>query len=120
MKGDVEIMTSIVNSIYGASLVSKNIYDRKGKLKWCVRENSIRDVDNGWRFLSDIDTDEYLANVDNWCVLPFESIIEIEPAVLVIYDMQVGTELTLVQEDKRKFFVDSNTGREVLYKGDSD
>ncbi len=110
-------MALTVNSIYGASLVSKSIYDRKGKLKWCVREKSTRDVDNGWRFLADIDTDEYLADINNWCILPYESIIEIEPAVLAIYDMQVGTELTLVQEGKRKFFVDTNTGEEISIQG---
>lgn len=110
-------MTSTVNTAYGASLVSKNIYNKKGKLKWCIREKSSRDIDNGWRFLSDIDTDDYLADVNNWCILPYESIIEIEPTVLVIYDMRVGTELTLVQEGKRKFFIDSNTGKEVSSYG---
>lgn len=110
-------MATIKKTSYGACLVSKSIYDGKGKLKWCVRENSKRDVDNGWRFLSDIDTDEYLTDVENWCILTYESVIEIEPAVLAIYDMPVGTELTLMQEDKRKFFVDTNTGEEVsLYK----
>ena len=84
-------------------LVSKNIYNGKGKLKWCVREDSTRDVDNGWRFLSDIDSEEFLANSNNWCILAYESVIKIEPAVLAIYDMPVGTELTLMQEGKRNF-----------------
>lgn len=106
-------MSKIVNSAYGACLVSKNIYDKSGKLKWCVRENSTRDVDNGWRFLADIDTDEYLTDAKNWCVLPYESVIEIEPAVMAIYDMKVGTELTLIQEGKRKLFIDTNTGKEI-------
>jgi hypothetical protein len=109
-----------MKSNYGACLVSKNIYDGKGKLKWCIRETSKRDVDNGWRFLSDIDTEEYLADAKNWCVLAYESLIDIEPAVLAIYDMPVGTEVTLMQEGKRKFFVDTNTGEEIhLYKGHS-
>ena len=34
----------------GGSIVSKNILSHKGKLKWCVREESVNDVDNGWRF----------------------------------------------------------------------
>lgn len=110
-------MAATIDSNYGACLVSKNIYDGKGKLKWCVREDSTKDVDNGWRFLSDIDSEEYLANSNNWCILAYESVIEIEPAVLAIYDMPVGTELTLMQEGKRKFFIDTNTGKEItLYK----
>lgn len=106
-------MTATINSSYGACLVSKNIYTGKGKLKWCVREDSTRDVDNGWRFLSEIDTEEYLSNSSNWCILAYESVIEIEPAVLAIYDMPVGTELALAQEGKRKYFVDSKTGEEI-------
>ncbi|SHI24961.1 hypothetical protein SAMN02745823_03886 [Sporobacter termitidis DSM 10068] len=44
-------------------------------------------------------------------------LIEIEPAVLEIYNMSIGTELTLIQEGKRKFFIDTNTGKEItLYK----
>jgi hypothetical protein len=110
-------MATIINSRYGACLVSKNIYDGKGKLKWCIHETSKRDVDNGWRFLSDIDTEEYLNSVNNWCILAYESVIEIEPAVLAIYDMPVGTEVTLMHEGKKKFFIDTNTGEEItLYK----
>ena len=45
----------------GGSIVSKNILSHKGKLRWCVREESVNDVDNGWRFFSDIDTEEYLS-----------------------------------------------------------
>ena len=107
-------MAVIKNSSYGACLVSRNIYGGKGKLKWCVREDSKRDIDNGWRFFSDIDTDEYLADISNWCILAFESVIEIEPAVLAIYDMPVGTEVTLIQEGKRRFFVDTDTGKEIV------
>ena len=41
----------------GGSIVSKNILQGKGRLKWCIREKSVNKLDNGWRFLSDIDTD---------------------------------------------------------------
>ena len=47
---------AVIQSSFGACMVSRNIYEGKGKLKWCVREVSVREVDNGWRFLSDIDT----------------------------------------------------------------
>jgi len=111
------VMAATINSSYGACLVSKNIYDGKGKLKWCIREDDKNELDNGWRFLSDIDNEEYLGDSNNWCILAYESVIEIEPAVLAIYNMPVGTELTLIQEDKRKFFIDTNTGKEItLYK----
>lgn len=34
----------------GACIVSKNIINETGKLKWMLREQSIDAVDNGWRF----------------------------------------------------------------------
>ena len=42
----------------GGSIISKNILENKGKLKWCFRKNGINKLDNGWRFLSEIDTDD--------------------------------------------------------------
>ena len=104
-----------IHSSYGACMVSRNIYEKNGNLKWCIREESARDVDNGWRFLSDIDTEEYLSDTNNWCILAFEAVIEIEPAVLAIYDMPIGTDVTLIQENKKKFFVDTVTGEPIEY-----
>lgn len=101
-------------SCYGACLVSGNIYEKKGRLKWCIREESQREIDNGWRFLSEIDTEEYLNDVENWRILPYEAVIEIEPAVLVIYDMPTGTDIALICEGGRKYFVDTNTGIRIL------
>ena len=46
----------------GGSVVSKNILEKRGRLKWCFREESVNNIDNGWRFLSEIDTDEFLAD----------------------------------------------------------
>ena len=60
-----KVVTFITDA--GGSIVSKNILSHKGKLRWCVREESVNDVDNGWRFFSDIDTEEYLSKADN-CV----------------------------------------------------
>ena len=63
--------------------------------------------------MSDIDTEEYLSDANNWCILAFESIIEIEPAVLAIYNMPIGTEITLIQKGKKKFFIDTETGNPI-------
>lgn len=43
----------------GGCVVSNNIINKKGVLKWCVRDESLNPVDNGWRFLSDIDTEDF-------------------------------------------------------------
>lgn len=40
-------------------------------------------------------------------------ILQIEPAISAIFDMPVGTDLTLEYENGRKFFVDSETGERI-------
>ncbi len=50
-------------------------------------------ADNGWRALGDTDTEEYINIPDNNLVVDFDRLVEIEPAVLAIYDMPVGTDL---------------------------
>lgn len=99
----------------GGSVVSKNILEGKGRLKWCVREESVCAVDNGWRFLSEVDTDEYLQNSANMVVCSWETIFEIEPAIVPIFDMPVGTELTLIYEGKRKHFIFTETGEKCKF-----
>lgn len=94
----------------GGCIVSKNILEYKGVLKWCIREKGINDLDNGWRFLSDIDTDEFLSDISNMNVCDWGTILEIEPSIAPIFGMPIGTELTLIYEETRKFFVYTETG----------
>lgn len=109
-------MSEIVNFISnaGGCIVSKNILNHKGKLKWCVREESLNEVDNGWRFLSDIDTEEYLNKAENMCICDFNTVANIEPAILAIYNSKIGTDIELVEENGKKVFLDSNTGEEIV------
>ena len=44
----------------GASIVSNNILKNKANIKWIFREDSVDELDNGWRFLSEIDTCQIL------------------------------------------------------------
>ena len=99
----------------GGSIVSKNILNHKGQLKWCVREESVNDVDNGWRFFSDIDTEDYLNKADNMCICDFNTIANIEPAILSIYNCQVGTDVELIKNNGKKIFLDNNTGEELQW-----
>jgi hypothetical protein len=48
-------------------------------------------------------------NVCSW-----ETIFNIEPAVMKISNFPIGTELILEYDSKRKYFVDSNTGKEIM------
>ena len=97
----------------GGSIVSKNILDGKGKLKWCIREDSINEVDNGWRFLSDMDTQEFLSDPGNMVICDWGTIFEIEPAIMAIFHLPVGTDIALVTENGKKRFVYTDSGEEV-------
>lgn len=94
----------------GGSIVSKNILEKRGKIKWCFREESVNALDNGWRFLSEIDTDDYLQDTSNMVVCDLGTILEIEPAIAPIFNMPIGTDLTLMYESQRKYFVFTETG----------
>ena len=91
-----ELVTFISNA--GGSIVSKE---------------AINDVDNGWRFFADIDTEEYLSKADNMCICDFNTVANIEPAILAIYDCKVGTDIELIEENGKKVFLDSNTGERI-------
>lgn len=43
-----EYVTFIPNA--GVCVLSKNILEKKGNLRWCIREESLNDMDNSWRF----------------------------------------------------------------------
>lgn len=99
----------------GGSVVSNNILKNKGMLKWCIKEKPANELDNGWRFLSDIDTEEFLADASNMSICDWETILEIEPAIMNIFNMPVGTDITLLEENNRKYFVYTDSGEKVVF-----
>lgn len=79
-------------------------------MKWFFRETPVHAADNGWRALGDTDTEEYINTPGNNVVVDFDRLVEIEPAVLAVYSMPVGTDLEF--DAQRKVFIDTNTGAE--------
>jgi hypothetical protein len=77
----------------GGCIVSKNIVDGKGKLRWLLREKSLNPADNGWCFFSDIDDDEFVNDPQNLVVCDFNTVVEIEPAIIAIYPFPVGSDM---------------------------
>jgi hypothetical protein len=100
----------------GAALVSRNILNNRGLIKWLLRRESLNPSDNGWRIFSNIDTDEFLANPDNLAIVDFNAMIEMEPALLGIYSFPVGSDLQLVvdPDGKRRWF-DNLTAEEIRF-----
>ena len=104
----------IINA--GAAIVSRQIVERTGNIKWLIREEPFAPQDTGWRILSDRDTDEYLADPANWTVVDFNDICDIEPACIGIYLLPVGSDIQLVVEpDGRRRWFDNKTEREISF-----
>jgi hypothetical protein len=97
----------------GACLASTNVLSRAGRVRWMTREPSRASVDNGWRIFSHIDTSEYLADPGNMRVVDFNAVCAIEPALIGIWDLPVGSDLQIVDEGRGIRIVDTTTGREV-------
>lgn len=93
----------------GGSIVSKNILQHKGNLKWCIKESPVNELDNGWRFLSDIDTDDFLSDPSNMLICDWGTVIELEPAVMNIFNMTQGTDITLINKSGKKYFIYTDT-----------
>jgi len=37
-------------------------------VKWCIKDQPVNAIDNGWSFLPEIDTDEYFADALNMSI----------------------------------------------------
>ncbi|WP_185995576.1 DUF2185 domain-containing protein [Nocardioides campestrisoli] len=97
----------------GACLVSKNVLSGAGRVRWMVREESRAAADNGWRIFSHIDTSEYLHDAKSLQIVDFNRVCEIEPALIGIWDLPVGSDLQIVDEGHGIRIVDTPTGRDV-------
>lgn len=97
----------------GGMVVTKSLLLGRSKLKWIFREESVDAADNGWRAIGDTDTQDDINDSKNIAVADFNTLANIEPAILAIYDFPVGTVLGSRVEDGKKIFVDTRTGRVV-------
>ncbi|MCT1563186.1 DUF2185 domain-containing protein [Corynebacterium glucuronolyticum] len=64
----------------GGSLVSKNILSGKARVRWCVRGAPVNDLDNGWRFFSELDDDLFVNDPRNLTVCSWSTIVSSNPA----------------------------------------
>jgi len=97
----------------GACLVTKNVIERRGVVRWMVRDVSQDPVDNGWQIMSHVDTSEYLEDLSNWQIVDFNDLCAIEPALIGIWDLPVGSDLQIVRDEQGIRIVDTPTGREI-------
>ncbi len=95
----------------GGSIVSKSILSGKSRLKWLFREEC--EHGNGWVAFGHTDTQEYVDNAENMSVVDFNTLANIEPAVVNVFFMPVGSDLEFCDDKTGKYFVDTKTGKEI-------
>ncbi len=95
----------------GGSIVTKSLLNGTSQLKWLFRQES--PYGNGWVAFGDTDTQEYVNNSDNMTVVDFNTLANLEPAVLNVFYMPVGTDLEFRCDKSGKYFVDTKTGKEI-------
>lgn len=94
----------------GGSVVSMSILDGT-QLRWAFRERGVNPADNGWRFLGASDTSEYINTPGNSVIRTFNTVANIEPAVLAVYGAPYGTDVELrIDAEGRRTWVDARTG----------
>jgi hypothetical protein len=97
----------------GGSIATRNVMEGTARLRWFFREPPVGPQDNGWRFLSEIDDDEYLADPENSQFVSFNSVAAIEPAIIPILHLPVGTDIELTRDGSGLHFIDTTTGEEM-------
>ena len=103
----------IDNDLYGGFMVSKNVFNGI-PVRYSFREQSSIPQLNGWNLLSEQDNDEYVANPNNFLIINANSILNVAPVLLEIFDAPYGTDLFwLYEEGVHVGFYDLKTDKQV-------
>ncbi|MCI9144277.1 MAG: DUF2185 domain-containing protein, partial [Lachnospiraceae bacterium] len=95
----------------GGTIVTKSILNGTSKLKWLFRQESGHG--NGWVAFGDRDSQEYVDDAKNMAIVDFNILANIEPAVVNVFYMPVGSDLEFRCDKTGKYFVDTRTGKEI-------
>lgn len=97
----------------GACVATTNVLSGAGLVRWMVRKPSQAPADNGWQIMSHIDTSDYLNTPGTWQIVDYNDLCAIEPALIGIWDLPVGSDLQLVRDEFGIRIVDTATGRDI-------
>ena len=100
----------------GSCIVTKSILNGETKFRWLFREEPLDNIDTGWMAFGDSDNDEYVNDPKNLSVVDLNTLINIEPTILNVYEMPVGTDLIFIEEDGEKYFINTKTNEQIREK----
>ena len=95
----------------GGTIVTKSILDGTSKLKWLFRQEG--GPGNGWVAFGDRDSQEYVDDANNMAIVDFNTLADIEPTVVNVFYMPMGSDLEFCCDKTGKYFVDTRTGKEI-------
>ena len=96
----------------GGCIVTRSVLYGKTRLRWLTRELPVVAADTGWRIFGDGDSQDYIEN-GNMELIDFNRLAELEPAVRLVYDMPIGSEVELICTEDEKYFLNLFTGEEI-------
>ena len=100
----------------GSCIVTKSLLNGETKFRWLFREEPLNNIDTGWMAFGDSDNDEYVNDPKNLSVVDLNTLINIEPTILNVYEMPVGTDLIFIEEDGEKYFINAKTNEQIREK----
>ena len=100
----------------GSCIVTKSILNGETKFRWLFREEPLDNIDTGWMAFGDSDNDDYVNDPKNLTVVDLNTLINIEPTILNVYEMPIGTDLIFINENGEKYFINSKTNEQIREK----
>ena len=100
----------------GSCIITKSLMNGETKLRWLFREEPINNIDTGWMAFGDKDNDDYVNNPKNLAIVDLNTLVNIEPTVLNVYEMPIGTDLIFINENGEKYFINSKTNEQIREK----
>ena len=97
----------------GGSMITRSVLDHQTRIRWVFREESINEVDNGWRVFGESDDEAYINQSQNHAIVDFNTLIDFLPALFNVYDMPVGSELMINYDEAGTHIINTQNGQEI-------
>ena len=81
----------------GGSMATDAIMVDGLKISYAYREEPIDEMDNGWRFFSGTESQEYLDDTSKSGIYSLNTIANYDPMIIPYLDLPIGTELEKIE-----------------------
>ncbi len=78
---------------YGGFMITKTALERYSVPNYWYKDTPSSNIDNGWRVIGFEDSDEFLADPENWTIININDAKEICPFIIDFFNVEIGTEL---------------------------